>query len=59
LPWSWAVSVEGDRTAAVQRVAERVALASVPLGPGDTTLAVTVVPESGQPLDFSTRLTSP
>ncbi|MEU8615992.1 hypothetical protein AB0C29_49220 [Actinoplanes sp. NPDC048791] len=54
---SWAVSVQGaDGTAAVQRVAERVALASVPIGPGVTTVAVTVVPESGQPLAFTMRV---
>jgi hypothetical protein len=56
---SWAVSVQGaDGTAAVQQVAERVALASVPIGPGVTTVAVTVVPESGRPLVFTTRVTS-
>jgi hypothetical protein len=56
---SWAISVEGaDGTAAVQRVAERVALASVPIGPGATAVAVTVVPEAGQPLVFTTRVTS-
>ena len=55
---SWAVSVGGaDGTAAVQRVAERVALASVPIGLGVATVAVTVVPESGQPLVFTTRVT--
>ncbi|WP_433729510.1 hypothetical protein ACQP2Y_17635 [Actinoplanes sp. CA-051413] len=54
---SWAVSVEGsDGTAAVQQVAERVALASVPIGPGTTAVAVIVVPESGQPLVFTTRV---
>ena len=56
---SWAVSVPGaDGTAAVQRVAERVALASVPIGPSVTTVAVTVVPEWGQPLVFTTRVAS-
>ncbi|GAA3935020.1 hypothetical protein [Actinoplanes auranticolor] len=57
---SWAISIKGDdRTAAVQRVADRVALASVPIGPGTAAVAVTVVPESGQSLTFTAPVTSP
>ncbi|MGW4946254.1 hypothetical protein ACWEOZ_32250 [Actinoplanes sp. NPDC004185] len=55
---SWAISVDGaDGTAAVQRVTDRVALASIPIGPSATVVAVTVVPEAGLPLVFTTHVT--